>query len=152
MLDNTKKKKYLLVTALGTEVVVDETALLVLGDVTGGLVGVGLDKGEHLGVGVLGHVLQLLGGGLGDGSLGGLDTSLEGEEDELAQVLLQAEGVLGKSLVGVVAATVVHGNSNGACVPGGHAAGLKLLKGESVKGGGLKWGKNEIKVWKMNRK
>jgi len=85
-----------------------------------------------------GHNLSSDLGGLGDLLLGGVSLlgllGVQGEEDELALVLLQALGVQLKGLNRVVPASEVDGNAHGPGVVLAETGGLDLLQGESTSG------------------
>lgn len=68
----------------------------------------------------LGDLGELLGGGL---SLRGL-LGVAGEEDKLGLVLVEALHVEGKALLRLVAAAVVHRDTDGAGVGGVNSSGL----------------------------
>ena len=112
-----------LVSSLGaslTKSTVSLEGLALLGDGTGSRLGGGLDNGEDSG-----------GGNLGSGSNLLSRSTLSGEKDQLALVVLETGNVGLKTLNGAVLATGVDGNTDGESLLLGNASSLKLLQGET---------------------
>lgn len=103
-----------------TKSTVSLEGLALLGDGTGSRLGGGLDNGEDSG-----------GGNLGSGSNLLSRSTLSGEKDQLALVVLETGNVGLKTLNGAVLATGVDGNTNGKSLLLGNTSGLELLKGET---------------------